>query len=428
MCAKSVICKIKDDILGLKGNFIKYINGIKEISLYEEKNYWESVQNNCVEIKEINEKNIEDILSGLIYGLKDKKRKKEELENFSEKIFSKWYGDKKFLKKIKENIQNEKNKGIKDKLENLENLIFGKKHEKTLENLNYYLPLISELNNFEKLKEDEKLYFINKNINNKDNKNYINKKYPALIDIYSFNHETIRALSKICAKREDKKEVEIKHLSKICNLIYVKNELSYKYLEINEITKLINELNTDKYPLNKDDKIEIEYLQCNDIVFEMDSNKLVDLIDKLFKSFNPEIQFLTFEKEGNKTFFDVLKEKEEQLRAFEIDPIINKGYAPLLLAAKAEAINRIKNSEKAIEKILIEDLENAYKYIKVLDTDIFKKLGIEENMTNKSEIDKQQILDAKLYKKLDNAEDVREKIKIIQDKKDEKIFKINFQE
>lgn len=55
-------------------------------------------------------------------------------------------------------------------------------------------------------------------------------------------------------------------------------------------------------------------------------------------------------KEGNKTFFDVLKEKEEQLRAFEIDPIINKGYAPLLLAAKAEAINRIKNSEKAIEK------------------------------------------------------------------------------
>ena len=455
MCEKSIICEIKDAILGSKINFITIINKIKEISLCKEKNYWESVQKGCVKIEEIDEKNIEEILSGLIYSLKNEKNQKEELENFSKEIFSKWYGDKKFLKNIKENIQDEENKGIKDKLKELDVLVFGEKKINQIsksEKNPIFFPFDLERIDFENLNEEAKLYFINKIISKKEEyKDFINKKYPNLINIYSFNDETIITLAKNCAKLEsDDGILKIEHLAKICNLIYVKTELKYNNLSLVEIRNIIDKLSI--YTKNEKDNIS-DYILLKTIstlnadvenIVDKETKEIEKLIKKLFHMSGEEstTQFLTFEKERNKSFLDVLKEKEKekekelkekelrkkQIDEFKGDDLINKGFTPLSLVAKAEAIERIKNPKNSIEKILIEDLKNAYRYVEFLDEDVSKKFGVQDMMTNYMKIEIERLLDAKLYKKLDYSEDVREKIKTIQDKKDEKLFEINFQE
>lgn len=444
MCEKSIICKIKDNILGLKNDFIIVKNKIKEISSCKEKNYWESVQKGCVKIEEIDEKNIEEILSGLIYGLKDKGNQKlSKLEDFSKEIFSKWYGDKKFLKNIKENIQDEKNKSIKDKFQKLEDLVFGEKNinqkseTDNSKKFNDLFPFFLEKINFESKSEEDKFDFLRLE--------FINKKYPSLIDIYSFNHKTIFALAKNCAKLEsDDGILKIEHLAKISNLIYVKTELKYNNLSLAEIRNIIDKLSI--YTKNKKDNIS-EYILLKTIstlnadienIVDKETKEIGESIKKLFPMSGEEsaTQFLTFEKEGNKSFLDVLKEKElkekelrkKQIDEFKRDDLINKGFTPLSLVAKAEAIERIKNPKNSIEKILIEDLKNAYRYVKFLDEDVSKKFGIQDMMTNYMKIEIERLLDAKLYKKLDYSEDVREKIKTIQDKKDLKLFEINFQE
>ncbi len=379
----------------------------------DRKDYYKAGKDNDFEIKDINNDNFNDILTGIIHKLRAKDDK--DLATKAKDILDKWYGDKTWLKEIRTNEEVIKSiefveklalRNLEDtnsmilnmhlyKIEELksnmhkikssfssakeENILFLNKYLEKVDSVSLsdlipedgkipwqYIGLfIFNIKYFEKLDEETKYYIATYKYEDKDNKikKLLNDKYPNLISLYSFGIDSIIVIAKQIAIDKEDSELTLNHISIAYSLI----GLNLKDENINDDYKhllmLFHILKINKYSSKTDATYEV--------------GKFINL--KLYNSLkvNEEVdKFLNFLKKGNKIAGQIFTFNDNK-NDFEIstEELIKELEKKYLL----NVIEFIKEHKEIYEEIVgAKKYEDKKDFVKKYFEEVIEK-SIDEN-------------------------------------------------